>query len=110
MSQMRQRWKKRRGGEDGEEIKGSRGGGDNSGRRWGRRKEHTSERQKGRGKREGKTRVSEQHRATDVRRIINEISKFSGHCVGMGSWRHTAEPQNQPESWTKHKQPVNNVL
>lgn len=28
----------------------------------------------------------------EVRRIINEISKFSGHCGGMGSCRHTPGP------------------
>lgn len=41
----------------------------------------------------------------EVRRIINEISKFSGHCGGMGSCRHTAEP-----CWTKDKLPVNNMF
>lgn len=103
MSQMRQRWKKRRGGEDEEERKGAgeaetMGGG-------GRKKRAQKPKTKGEGKERGKD-GSLGAAPSKVRRIINEIGKFSGHCVGMGSWSHTAEP----ECWTRDKLPVNNVF
>lgn len=99
MSQMRQRWKKRPGGEDGEERKGAAEAGTMVGVE-NRRKEHRRERQKGRGKREGQRWEAGAARSVlgEVRRIIHEISEFSGHCGGMGSGRHTAEP-----CWTKDR-------
>lgn len=93
MSQMRQRWKKRRSGEDGAERKGAEEAetmaGD-GGWGWWKKRVH-SERQKGRGKREAKMGVSERRRAKSGGLLMRSASSR----VSALGWAAGATQQNQ---------------